>query len=98
MIGLVINGKNVELEGPTPLLGYLETLGVSARGVAVELNGVIIERDAYASTRLGEGDVVEIVKMVGGGWCAGAAMAFLPGFAGPRHAAGSSKRVGPASP
>jgi thiamine biosynthesis protein ThiS len=67
MIGLVINGKKVELDGPTPLLGYLETLGVSARSVAVEHNGVIIERDAYATTTLGEGDVVEIVKMVGGG-------------------------------
>jgi len=40
---------------------------VSPRAVAVEHNGVIIERDEYARTTLGEGDAVEIVRMVGGG-------------------------------
>lgn len=67
MIALQINGKPVELEEPTPLLGYLDMLGVSPRSVAVEHNGIIIERDAYATTTLSGGDVVEIVRMVGGG-------------------------------
>ena len=67
MISLQINGRHVELEGTTPLLTYLDELGVSARAVAVELNGVIIERSAYADATLDEGDVVEIVRMVGGG-------------------------------
>jgi thiamine biosynthesis protein ThiS len=35
--------------------------------VAVEHNGMIIERDAYARTTLQDGDVMEIVRMVGGG-------------------------------
>jgi sulfur carrier protein len=68
MIALQINGKRVELERPTPLVAYLQSLGVSARAVAVEHNGVIIERDAYATTTLGDGDTVEIVRMVGGGF------------------------------
>jgi sulfur carrier protein len=63
----VINGKRVELEQPTPLLSYLEKLGVNPRAVAVEHNGEIIERSAFASTTLREGDKVEIVRMVGGG-------------------------------
>jgi thiamine biosynthesis protein ThiS len=67
MIGLQINGREVRLDGPTALLAYLEKLGVSPRAVAVEHNGVIIERDAYASTILSDGDSVEIVRMVGGG-------------------------------
>jgi sulfur carrier protein len=67
MIVLQINGKAVQLEGPTALVAYLEGLGVSPRAVAVEHNGVIIERDAYATTTLDEGDCVEIVRMVGGG-------------------------------
>lgn len=67
MIALQINGKQVELDGPIRLLAYLERLGVSPRAVAVEHNGVIIERDAYATTTLGDRDVVEIVRMVGGG-------------------------------
>ena len=67
MIALQVNGKPIELDGPTPLTAYLETLGVSPRAVAVEHNRMIIERDAYATTMLQDGDVVEIVRMVGGG-------------------------------
>lgn len=67
MIALQINGRRVELNEPTSVLAYLETLGVNPRAVAVEHNGVIIERSAYAGSVLGDGDVVEIVRMVGGG-------------------------------
>jgi thiamine biosynthesis protein ThiS len=62
-----INGKQVELDAPTPLLTYLERLGVDPRSIAVEHNGEIIERAGYERTMLKEGDVVEIVRMVGGG-------------------------------
>jgi sulfur carrier protein len=67
MIVLQVNGRSLELDGPTSLLTYLEKLGVNARAVAVELNGAILERSAYADAKLDEGDVVEIVRMVGGG-------------------------------
>ena len=49
------------------LPAYLEKLGVSPRSVAVEHNGVIIERSVYDGVTLEDGDVVEIVRMVGGG-------------------------------
>jgi sulfur carrier protein len=67
VISLQVNGKNVELERPTPLLEYLERLGVDPRAVAVEHNGEILERAAYESVTLREGDRVEVVRMVGGG-------------------------------
>jgi thiamine biosynthesis protein ThiS len=67
MIELQINGKKVQLEGPATVLAYLATLGVSPQAVAVEHNGVIVERDAYATTTFEHGDVIEIVRMVGGG-------------------------------
>jgi sulfur carrier protein len=67
VIELIINGKRVELDQPTPLLSYLEKLGVNPRTVAVEHNGEIIERTTFASTTLRAGDKVEIVRMVGGG-------------------------------
>jgi len=67
VIALRVNGKPIELDGPTLLTDYLEKLGVTPRGVAVEHNGMIIERAAYAATMLGDGDVLEIVRMVGGG-------------------------------
>jgi sulfur carrier protein len=67
MIALQVNGKPVELEGPTPLLDYVRQLGVDPRAIAVEVNGEILQREAYAGCTLGDGDVVEIVRMVGGG-------------------------------
>ncbi len=67
MIAVQVNGRRVELDGPTALLAYLEKLGVSPRAVAVEHNGAIVERSHYAEARLDDGDIVEIVRMVGGG-------------------------------
>jgi thiamine biosynthesis protein ThiS len=67
VIALQVNGKRIELDAPTLLIDYLEILGVTPRAVAVEHNGMIIERDVYATTTLRDGDVVEIVRMVGGG-------------------------------
>ena len=62
-----INGRDVELTGPTPLPEYLDVLGVDARAVAVELNERILERSELPAAVLHAGDVVEIVRMVGGG-------------------------------
>lgn len=67
MISLEINGKKVELDGPTSLLDYINRLGVDPRAVAVEYNGEILERSAFATVTLQENDRVEIVRMVGGG-------------------------------
>lgn len=67
VITLQVNGKQVELESPAPLLAYLESLGINPRAVAVEHNGAIIERAAYVAVTLHQGDTVEIVRMVGGG-------------------------------
>ncbi len=37
------------------------------RGVAVAVNGEVVPAAAWAATRLGEGDAVEIVRPFGGG-------------------------------
>ncbi|MDQ6772272.1 MAG: sulfur carrier protein ThiS [Candidatus Dormibacteraeota bacterium] len=67
MIRLQVNGRQVELPAPLPLLDYLGGLGVDPRAVAVEVNGEILARDAYADSVLDQGDAIEIVRMVGGG-------------------------------
>jgi thiamine biosynthesis protein ThiS len=67
VITLRVNGKPVELPGPTPLLDYVGRLGVDPRAIAVEVNGEILQRDGYAGCTLADGDAVEIVRMVGGG-------------------------------
>jgi thiamine biosynthesis protein ThiS len=45
----------------------LEGLAIDPRRVAVEHNLVVLKRDAFATTMVGEGDEVEIVNFVGGG-------------------------------
>jgi sulfur carrier protein len=68
VIGLQVNGKHVDLDEATSLLDYLARLGVDPRSVAVEHNGEIVERVRYGEITLRAGDVVEIVRMVGGGF------------------------------
>jgi len=67
VIELRVNGKKVELAAATPLVDYLATLGIDPRAVAVEHNGEIVERSRFSAVVLRAGDVVEIVRMVGGG-------------------------------
>lgn len=67
MTRLQVNGRPVDLAGPTPLLDYLATLGVDPRAVAVEVNDRILDRAEFGSAVLAEGDRVEVVRMVGGG-------------------------------
>lgn len=62
-----LNGEPHDLTAPMTIAALLDTLGVDARRVAVEHNLVVVKRDAYGSTVVGEGDEVEIVNFVGGG-------------------------------
>jgi thiamine biosynthesis protein ThiS len=64
---LTVNGKPRNVEQPSTLLAYLESLGINPAIVAVEHNGEIVRRERYAETPLAAGDVLEIVRMVGGG-------------------------------
>jgi sulfur carrier protein len=67
MIELTVNGKTVELDEPTPLIEYLESLGVNLQRVAVALNSTVLQKSRYDEVTLNDGDVVEVVRPVGGG-------------------------------
>jgi thiamine biosynthesis protein ThiS len=64
---ITLNGEPYRLDGPTSLAALLERLGVHPQTVAVEHNRDIVRRDRLASTLLGPGDTVEVVRMIGGG-------------------------------
>jgi len=49
------------------LSDYLKDAGYDIQRIAVELNGEIVLKAKYESTRLQDGDTVEIVSFVGGG-------------------------------
>ena len=67
MIELTVNGKPRSIDHAMSVLEFLEQLGINPQIVAVEHNGDIIRRERYGETELGQGDVLEIVRMVGGG-------------------------------
>ncbi len=64
---IVLNGETKSLPEPMALDGLLEALELAADRVAVELNRELVRRRDHATTRLADGDVVEIVTLVGGG-------------------------------
>ena len=67
MIQLSVNGQPTRLEPGASVERLLDTLSLSGKRVAVEKNGEIVPRSQYPSTRLAEGDSLEIVVAVGGG-------------------------------
>ena len=67
MITLTINGRDESLEGETPVERFLAARAINPKVVAVARNGEVVARSDYGDTLLRAGDVVEIVRAVGGG-------------------------------
>jgi len=63
---LTINGQDRQVTAGT-VWGLLEELGLHPRGTIVERNREIVDREAYRETPLADGDVLELVRLVGGG-------------------------------
>lgn len=61
-----INGTDLNVAGNT-LAEYLSTTNYDSTRIAVERNGEIVPKAAYAETVLQDGDSVEVVSFVGGG-------------------------------
>jgi thiamine biosynthesis protein ThiS len=64
---ITLNGDPHELAGPLTVTELLTRLQIDPRRVAVEHNLIVLKRDAFDRTTVGEGDEVEIVNFVGGG-------------------------------
>ena len=66
---LRINGEEQNFDSPSPftLAALVESLGMKADRVAVELNRDIVPRDRWSDTTLNDGDQLEVVHFVGGG-------------------------------
>jgi thiamine biosynthesis protein ThiS len=64
---LTLNGQLRDLENGITLPELLASLQLTEKLVLVELNGQPVERADFPATQLGEGDALEIVRMIGGG-------------------------------
>ena len=67
MILVKINGDLQELGEATRLVDFLEERGLDSQFVAVAYNGDVLEKNDYAQVILRNGDVLELVRPVGGG-------------------------------
>ncbi len=64
---VTVNGEARELPERLSLTDLLESLGLPASRVAIEVNREIVTRATFPECRLQDGDCVEIVTFVGGG-------------------------------
>ena len=67
MIQVTVNGSSHRFAEALDVAQLIERLALTGRKIAVERNGEIVPRSAHRSTRLADGDRLEIVVAVGGG-------------------------------
>ncbi len=66
-LALTVNGEPMSVAPGLSVAGLVANLELDTRKVAVERNLEIVPRSAYESTRLEDGDTLEIVHFIGGG-------------------------------
>ena len=64
---ILCNGQQQDIPEDTSLSALLDNLTLPPDSVVVEINTQIINRDQYETTRLTEGDQLELIRFVGGG-------------------------------
>lgn len=64
---ICVNGRQHDVPAGSTVADLVNLLGLQPRRIAVERNKRIVRRVEYADTSLSEGDVLEIVTLVGGG-------------------------------
>ena len=67
MVRVRFNGDECELPAGATVAAALQIRGFDRRGVAVELNQQVVTREQRGSQVLVDGDVMEVVSLIGGG-------------------------------
>ena len=66
-IKIFINGDLKKIPQETNIVSVLESLNISTKHIAIEINEDLVFRSDWQETNLKDGDRVEIVKAIGGG-------------------------------
>ncbi|MBU6460752.1 MAG: sulfur carrier protein ThiS [Proteobacteria bacterium] len=64
---ITLNGQQLEVNEEESVEQLLTRLNLSGKRLALEMNGEILGRSQFKSTRLRAGDHLEIIVAVGGG-------------------------------
>ena len=62
-----VNGERRELAGGITIADVVGSLTAEERGVAVALDGEVVPRSSWSSTRVEDGQQVEVLRAVQGG-------------------------------
>lgn len=66
---ITVNGKKQALTHTYTILDFLRSKEIEPKTVVVERNGDILNKSDWGTIELGDGDVLEILKLMGGGTC-----------------------------
>ena len=66
-VAITVNGEAMRLPAGASVSDLLERLKIATPRVAVERNREILPKAQYPGTPLADGDVFEVVELVGGG-------------------------------
>ena len=64
---ITCNGETKDIDHGTTLVALIKNFDLNPDTVVVECDGRIVKRDEYDSQVLTEGNVIELVRFVGGG-------------------------------
>lgn len=65
---IILNGQNRELTEAISLNRLIDQVSGENKRVIAEINGQIIKKDQWNDTHINDGDSIELVTFVGGGW------------------------------
>ncbi len=66
-MNITLNGKPHVLNGERSVPDLLASINARPEQVAVAINGVVVRRRDWPQTQVQAGDIVEVVRAVGGG-------------------------------
>ena len=64
---VIVNDQATELPDAATVADLLVQLALPGTRVAVEVNRQLVRRIQHGDTRLSDGDIIEVVTLVGGG-------------------------------
>ena len=64
---ITINGETKEITPNTTLSSFIKDMDLNPDTVVAECDGRIIKRDEYDTLVLSDGNVLELIRFVGGG-------------------------------
>ena len=67
MAKIQLNGKKISIKSKATIYDLLKRFKLSNKKVAIEHNGIIVQRLSYKKKYLKNNDILEVVHFIGGG-------------------------------